>query len=105
MIDAIRRGLTQLGLLAAHPAAYLLLAIYVALWCTFEPQSLDMHAIATLATLVIALLIQRSEHRDTQAIHAKLDELIRAHANARDAIAHIDEEEPEDIERHRDSRS
>jgi low affinity Fe/Cu permease len=43
----------------------------------------------------MTLLIQRAEHRDTQAIHAKLDELLRAE------LVEIDEEEPEAIERHR----
>jgi len=48
------------------------------------------------------LLIQRAEHRDTHAIHAKLDELIHAQKNARDAIANIDLQEPEDIMRYRE---
>ena len=57
---------------------------------------------ATLATWCMTLLIQRAEHRDTQAIHAKLDELLHAQRNARDALAEIDKEEPEDIERYRE---
>ena len=47
----------------------------------------------------MTLLIQRAEHRDTQAIHAKLDELLHAQKGARDAVARIDEQEPEEIER------
>ena len=31
-----------------------------------------------VATPMMTLIIQRAEHRDTQAIHAKLDELLRA---------------------------
>jgi low affinity Fe/Cu permease len=50
---------------------------------------------------VMTLLIQRSEHRDTQAIHAKLDELLRADDAASSDLAKIDEEEPETIERSR----
>lgn len=102
MLDLIRRALTQLGVLAAHPAAFLVVAAYAALWYVLDRHSLDMHAIATVVTLVIALLIQRSEHRDMQAMHAKLDELIKAQANASNAVVEIDKEEPEDIERHRD---
>ena len=33
------------------------------------------------------------------AIHAKLDELLHSQTKARDALAHIDDEEPEAIER------
>jgi low affinity Fe/Cu permease len=36
-------------------------------------QGTALAAVATLMVWVMTLLIQRSEHRDTQAIHAKLD--------------------------------
>jgi low affinity Fe/Cu permease len=49
----------------------------------------------------MTLFIQRGEHRDTQAIHAKLDELLDAQPNARTRLARIDEEEPEEIEGYR----
>jgi low affinity Fe/Cu permease len=51
----------------------------------------------------MTLLIQRVEHRDTQALQAKLDELLRAHDSARTEMADIDQEEPEEIERQRAS--
>lgn len=47
------------------------------------------------------LVIQRAEHRDTQAIHAKLDEILHALGDARNEITRMDEEEPEEIERQR----
>ena len=49
----------------------------------------------------MTLVIQRSEHRDTQAIHAKLDDLLRATENAQTDLARIDNQEPEDIEKYR----
>jgi low affinity Fe/Cu permease len=42
------------------------------------------------------------EHRDTQAIQAKLDELLQAEHRARNELMKIDEREPEEIERHRE---
>ena len=57
--------------------------------------------VATLVIWVMTLLIQRSEHRDAQAIHAKLDELLRSDDAASSDLATIDEEEPETIERSR----
>jgi low affinity Fe/Cu permease len=50
---------------------------------------------------MMTLFIQRAEHRDTQAIHAKLDELLRVDDNARTELSEIDESEPEEIERDR----
>lgn len=60
-----------------------------------------MHAVATLAVWIMTLFIQRVEHRDTQALHAKLDELLHAASHARTELTKIDNEEPEDIENQR----
>jgi low affinity Fe/Cu permease len=49
----------------------------------------------------MTLFIQRAEHCDTQAIHAKLDELLRAEGKARDELTMVDQHEPEEIEAHR----
>ena len=100
-MEIIRRLLTSLGVLAAHPVAFLIVAMYAVAWFALDYQNLGWHGVAVLATWFMTLLIQRAEHRDTRAIHAKLDELLHAQANARNALAHIDEEEPEAIERHR----
>ena len=104
-MDTFRRALTQLGVLAAHPAAFLVVAAYGALWLIFDRENFGWHAVAVLATWGMTFLIQRAEHRDTQAIHAKLDELIHAQVKARNDLIHIDDEEPEDIERLRSSSS
>jgi low affinity Fe/Cu permease len=100
-MEPVRRALTQLGVLAANPLAFVLAIAYGVLWRVFEPETFGWHGLAVLGTLFMALLIQRAEHRDTQAIHAKLDELLHAQASAREALTRIDEEEPEAIERHR----
>ena len=101
MVDHLRRTLTNLGVHIAHPAAFLVVAAFVGAWLLFDGQSFDWHAVATVATLLMTLFIQRAEHRDTQAIHAKLDELLRVHGHARDELAQLDDEEPEVIEEHR----
>jgi low affinity Fe/Cu permease len=49
----------------------------------------------------MTLFIQRAETRDTLAIHAKLDEVLRAEQRARNELTNLDEQEPEEIERHR----
>ena len=97
----MRKALTRFGVLTASPVAFLIVLIYAVGWVIFEPVSFDWHAIATLATWLMTLLIQRASHRDTQAIHAKLDELLRKDPEARTELEHIDEEQPEEIERHR----
>ena len=100
-MDAIRQLLTRLGELAAHPGAFGILVAYAVLWFIFDRESLDWHATTTLIVWFMTLLIQRAEHRDTQALQAKMDELLHAHARADNAMTKIDEKEPEDIVRHR----
>ena len=101
MTHLIRTGLTQLGVWTTHPAAFLLAGAYTILWVAMDPHGVRWHEGVVIATLFMALLIQRAEHRDTQALHAKLDELLRAHGEARTDFARLDEKEPEELESHR----
>lgn len=95
----VRQTLTRIGELAAHPAAFGILLIYASLWFIFDRTSLDWHAFATLATWFMTLIIQRAEDRDTQALQAKLDELLRVTRSADNELTKIDNLEPEDIKR------
>ena len=95
--------ITQAGTLTARPWAFLILVVYAVLWIIFERSSFDWHGAATLATWAMTLFIQRAEHRDTQAIQSKLDELLRANSAARDELTQIDKKEPEEIERQREA--
>jgi low affinity Fe/Cu permease len=81
--------------------AYGVIVVYAAPWFVLDRESLDWHAIATLAVWFMTLLIQRTEHRDTQALQAKLDELLHAHSQANNALTKIDDQQPEEIVRHR----
>ena len=97
MMQRIRQILTTLGVLTSHPAAFMVVFIYVGAWLAVSPASFDWHAVATVATWLMTLIIQRAEHRDTQALHAKLDELLRVEGRARSELTELDDEEPEVI--------
>jgi len=96
-----RSWLTDLGSWTASPYAFAIVAVYGLSWLVFSPETLEWHSLATLATWLMTLFIQRAEHRDTQAIHAKLDELLHADGDANNEISHLDEKEPEQIEQFR----
>jgi len=96
--------LTRIGTWTSHPTAFVVVALYALAWPIFAPEELNWHSVATLATWLMTLFIQRAEHRDTQAIQAKLDELLRSHGQAANELTHIDEKEPEAIEREREAR-
>lgn len=93
--------LTIIGVATARPAAILIVPAYALGWAYFEPSTFDWHSFAVLAAWAMTFLIQRAAHRDTQAIHAKVDELLREQPGARSELEHVDEDEPEDIERRR----
>lgn len=98
----MHRLLTGLGVMTARPGAFGVVLVYFALWIYFDRDSFNWHGVATLATWLMTLVIQRAEHRDTQAIHAKLDELLRSTDNAHNELTGIDERQPETIEAQRE---
>jgi low affinity Fe/Cu permease len=99
-LQRVRTWLTEAGVFASRPAAFGLFVTYGALWIAFG-DGLEWHSLATLATWGMTLLIQRAEHRDTQALHAKLDELLKVHGDARDSLISVDDKDAEEVERER----
>jgi low affinity Fe/Cu permease len=93
---------THIGQAAGHPAAFLGVVGYGALWLTISGESFGWEAFGTLAIFMMTLFIQRTNRRDNLALHAKLDELLRVDHAARSELTHLDEQEPEEIEQHRD---
>jgi low affinity Fe/Cu permease len=102
MLNFYRHWTTNFGRIAGHPAALSIVAIYAGLWVWFSPETFEWNAVATLLVWMMTLFIQRSNRRDSLAVQAKLDELLRSHAEARGELAALDDEEPEEIEKHRE---
>ena len=101
VMKQIRGWLTNVGVLVARPAAFVVFLAYAALWVVLG-DGLEWHSLATLATWGMTLVIQRAEHRDTQAIHAKLDELLKVHGDAKNSLMTIDDKDAEEVERERE---
>jgi low affinity Fe/Cu permease len=102
-VNIIGKSLTTLGVWTSTPWAFLIFILFTIVWIVVERETLDWHGIATLATWFMTLCIQRATHRDTQAVHAKLDELLRTHHEASSELTKLDDKEPEAIERHREN--
>ncbi|MCS3502814.1 low affinity Fe/Cu permease [Bradyrhizobium japonicum] len=96
----IRGWLTKIGVATSRPAAFVVFLAYGACWLVLG-SGLEWHSIATLATWGMTLLIQRAEHRDTQAIHAKLDELLKAVGDADADLMDVDKKDAEEVEEQR----
>ena len=98
MAKRLQQVLTNAGTWLSRPWVVGVVLLYAVLWLIFYPGSLRWHGVATVATRFMTLFIQRSEHRDTQAVHAKLDELLRVHGDARNRLTALDDKEPEQVE-------
>jgi low affinity Fe/Cu permease len=105
MMSYVRDRLTHLGVLASRPTAFFIVVTYGALWFFFARDTFDWHAIATLATWMMTVFIQRAEHRDTQALHAKLDHVLDRVDATDGKMAGIDRMQPEDIEQFRKTQN
>jgi len=100
-LKALRGWLTHIGVLTSRPLAFVIFVIYAIGWLTLG-DGLGWHQIAVMATWGMTLVIQRAEHRDTQAIHAKLDELLKAVGDADNDVMDIDDKDAEDVEEERE---
>jgi low affinity Fe/Cu permease len=98
MRKRLQELLTNAGTWLSRPWVVGVVLLYTLLWLIFDTGDFGWHGVATIATLLMTLFIQRSEHRDTQAIHAKLDELLRANGEVRNQLTHLDDKEPEQVE-------
>src|SRR5918993_1272862 len=56
----------------------------------------------TIVTFLMVFLIQRTQNRDTQALHLKLDELIRVTKGARNVMLDLEHMDDEHLKRLRD---
>ncbi len=92
---------------AGSPFAFLLCAAYVIIWAMTGPifgfsdtWQLVINTSTTIVTFLMVFLIQNTQNRDNGAIHAKLDELIRATTDAKNeyiGIEHLTDEELKEI--------
>lgn len=87
----------------------LLLVIFAGAAWISDNDRLEWAASLSLAGVAVLLLpiLQATQNRDGAALHAKLDELIKTDAEARDALIGLERRSEEEIEvmrqEHRDS--
>jgi low affinity Fe/Cu permease len=98
MTSPLHRAMTATVSALGHPGSLVVLVVCAVIWQRVEPDSFDLHAVATLVAVAMTLIIQRGQNRDTAALQAKLDELILATEGARNELAGLDQESADDIE-------
>ena len=93
--------------LAGKPATFILALLVVLVWAATGPMfafsetwQLVINTGTTIVTFLMVFLVQNTQNRDAAAMQAKLDELLRAVAEARNefiGIEHLTDTEIEQI--------
>ncbi|MCM8732383.1 low affinity iron permease family protein [Hephaestia sp. GCM10023244] len=97
----------RVAFLAGKPATFMLAAVLVLIWAATGPifafsevWQLVINTGTTIITFLMIFLVQNTQNRDAAALQAKLDELLRAVAEARGefiGIEHLTDTEIEAI--------
>jgi low affinity Fe/Cu permease len=91
---------------AGRPSAFLLAVLVIVIWAVTGPMfnfsdtwQLVINTGTTIVTFLMVFLIQNTQNRDSQALHVKLDELIRAAKGARNSMIDLDDLTDEELEK------
>ena len=90
---------------SGHAVAFGTAAALILLWAITGPLfgfsntwQLVINTATTIVTFLMVFLIQNTQNRDSEAMHIKLDELIRVVSNANCALLNLEELTEEELE-------
>lgn len=88
-----------------HPAAFVTAVGVVVIWACLGPifkfsdtWQLVINTGTTIITFLMVFLIQNTQNRDSEAVHLKIDEIIRAIDGAQNALLNLEELDDEELE-------
>ncbi len=98
MHEAFRRLCCRVSDAIGSPWGFVIAFATVLVWAISGPifhysdgWQLAINTSTTIVTFLVVFLIQNSQNHDTRAIHLKLDELLRAVANARTNLVDLED--------------
>ena len=104
--EVFRRFAKTTATLVGTPWCFIAAMMLIAGWGLSGPMfrysdtwQLVINTSTTIVTFLIVFLIQNTQNRDARAIHLKLDELLRAVAEARTGLIELENLSDEQLER------
>ena len=104
MKEAFRKFATASAIVTGSSWAFLVAAAIVILWALSGPifgfsdtWQLVINTGTTVITFLMVFLIQNTQNRDSQALHLKLDELLRAVHGARTGLVNLQKLSDQDL--------
>ena len=89
---------------AGHPRSFVIALLTILTWAVLGPLygfsdtwQLVINTSTTIVTFLMVFLIQNTQNRDSEAIHLKLDELIRCIDGAHNALLDVEELNEQDF--------
>ncbi len=83
---------------AGHPRSFVIALLTIIAWAVVGPVfhfsdtwQLVINTSTTIVTFLMVFLIQNTQNRDSEAMHLKLDELIRCNEGAHNALLDVEE--------------
>jgi len=104
MYDLFRRFALRVSIAMGSPWAFFLAIAVIVAWAATGPLfhfsdswQLVINTGTTIATFLMVFIIQNTQNRDASAIQLKLDELLRAVAEARTSLVDLEDLPEKDL--------
>ena len=92
------RAATHVARLMGHPAVFILACLIIVIWGASGPilhysdtWQLVINTSTTIVTFLMVFLIQNTQNRESEALHLKIDELLRALDSADTRLVDLEE--------------
>lgn len=104
--EAFRKFAHKISNVVGSAWSFLIAVLVIIVWAVTGPMfdytdtwQLVINTGTTIVTFLMVFLIQNTQNRDARAIHLKLDELLRAVADARTGLANLEELSDEELDK------